>query len=61
MASPLSNLVNNLSEEIHKIKCKHKHDDKKCESCGTKYKNCDYLLEYLNFKDDLLEYKCLCC
>ena len=29
MVSPLSNLVNNLSEEIH--------DDKKCETCGIKY------------------------
>ena len=28
MASSLSNLVNNRSEEIHNIKCKHKHDDK---------------------------------
>ena len=31
MASSLSNLVNNLSEEIHRIKCKYEHDDKKCE------------------------------
>ena len=29
MASSLSNLVNNLSDRIHKIKCKHGHDDKK--------------------------------
>ena len=29
MASSLSNLVNNLSEEIHRIKCKFGHDDKK--------------------------------
>ena len=33
---------------------------KKCESCGIKYKYYDYLLEYANFKDDLIEYKCLC-
>ena len=31
MASSLSNLVNNLSEEIHRIKCKYGHDDKKCQ------------------------------
>ena len=31
-----SNLVNNLSEGIHKIKCKFEHNDKKCETCGTK-------------------------
>ena len=30
MASSLSNLVNNLSDEIHRIKCKYGHDDKKC-------------------------------
>ena len=27
MASSLSNLVNNLSEGIHKIKCKYGHND----------------------------------
>ena len=32
MASSLSNLVNNLSEGIQKIKCKHRHNDKKCET-----------------------------
>ena len=25
------------------------------------YKYCDYFLEYANFKDDLIECKCLCC
>ena len=29
MASPLPNPVNNLSEEIHKIKCKYGHNKKK--------------------------------
>ena len=28
MASSLSNVVNNLSQEIHIIKCKYGHDDK---------------------------------
>ena len=28
MASSLSNLVNNLPEEIHKDKCKYGHDEK---------------------------------
>ena len=32
MASSLSNLVNNLADVIHKIKCKYGHDDKKCET-----------------------------
>ena len=27
-----SNLVNNLSEGLHGIKCKLEHDDKKCET-----------------------------
>ena len=25
------------------------------------YKYCDCFLEYTNFKDDLIEYKCCCC
>ena len=29
ITSSLSSLVNNLSEGIHKIKCKYGHDDKK--------------------------------
>ena len=28
----LSNFVNNLAEGIHKIKCKHKHDDNKWQT-----------------------------
>ena len=55
MASSLSNLANNLSEGIHKIKCKYGHDNKKCETCRIKYKNCECFLEYENFKDDLIE------
>ena len=61
MASSFSNLVNNHSEGIHRIKCKFEHDDKKRKTCRTKYKYCDCFLEYTNFKDDLIEYKCLCC
>ena len=61
MASSLSNLVNNLSEGIHRIKCKYEYNDKKCETCGIKYKHCDCFLEYTNFEDDLIEYKCLSC
>ena len=58
MASSLSNPVNNLCEGIHKIKCKYEH--KTCETFRIKYKNCDYFLEYINVKDDLLQYKRLC-
>ena len=54
MASSSSNLINNLSEGIHRIKCKFGLDDKKCETCGISF------LEYTNFKYDLIEYKCLC-
>ena len=37
------------------------HDDKKCETCGIKYKYCDRFLEYANFRDDLIDFKCFCC
>ena len=43
MTSSLSNLVDNLIEEIHKIKCK----------------DCGYFYEYESFKDNLIKYKCL--
>ena len=32
IAISLSNLINNLSEGIHEIKCKYGHHDKKCET-----------------------------
>ena len=60
-ASSLSNLVNDLSEGIHMVKFKFEHNYKKCETCGTKFTFCDCFLEYTNFKDDLIEYKCLYC
>ena len=56
-ASSLSNLVNNLSDGIYRIKCICGHDDKKCETCKMKYKYCYCFLEHTN----LLEYKCFCC
>ena len=37
------------------------HDDKKCETCGIRYKHWNCFREHTNFKDDLIEYKCLCC
>ena len=51
MASSLSNLVNNVSEGIHRTKCKFGHDDKKCKTCRIKYKHGDCFLEYANLKD----------
>ena len=55
MASLLSNLVSNKSERLHRIKCKLGRDDKKCETCGIKYKYCHCFPECTNFKDDLIE------
>ena len=57
----LSNLVNNPSEEIHIIKCKCGHDDKKRETCKFKSNYCSCAIEYKNDKDDLIENKFLCC
>ena len=45
MATLLSNLVDNLTEGIHKIKCK----------------DCDCFLEYESVKDILIKHKCLSC
>ena len=45
MASSLLNLVDNLTEVSHKIKCK----------------DCDCFLEYKNAKDNLNKYKYLSC
>ena len=59
MASSLSNLVNNVSEGFHRIKCKFGNDDKQCETGGIEYKYCNCFLEYTNFNDDLIKYKCL--
>ena len=55
MASSLSNLVNNLAEGIHKIKCKYGPDNEKSKTCGIKYKDCACCLEYTNNKDKLVE------
>ena len=46
MTSLLSNIVNNLTERIHKIKCKYGHDDKKCEVYGIK--NAKTVTAFLN-------------
>ena len=61
VASCFSNLVDKISEGIHRIKCKFRHDDKECETCGIKYKCCDSFLELTNFKENLTEYNCLYC
>ena len=61
MASSLSNLVNNLSEGHHRIKCKLGHDDKKCETYGIRYKYFHCFIKNTKFKDDLPEYNSLVC
>ena len=61
MASSLSDLVNNLSNGIHKNKYKYGHDDKKIKMCVIKHKYCNCFLEYKKFKDGLIECKGLCC
>ena len=50
MASSLSNLVNNLSEGIHRIKCKYRHDNKISGTCGIKNKCYVCFLEYKPLK-----------
>ena len=44
MTNSLSNIVNNLSEERQRTKCKLGHDNKKRETCKSKCKSCDYFL-----------------
>ena len=55
----LANLVN-LAKVIRKFKCKYRHDDKKCEYCGIRYRDCECHSEYTNITDNLRESKCLC-
>ena len=61
MANSLSNFVNNLAERIHKIKLKYGNSNKKCETCGIKFEDCECCFEYTSVNDDSLQYKCLCC
>ena len=45
MLTSLSNLDDNLTDGIHKIR----------------HKNCDWFLEYESVTDNLIKYKCLSC
>ena len=58
MASLLPNLVNNLAMELIKLNV---NTDTMIKTCGTKYKDCECCLEYTNFNENLIKYKCLCC
>ena len=59
MANSLSDLVinHNLPKGIHRIKFKSGYNDKKCDTYGIKYEYCDCFLEYINFKNDIIEFK----
>ena len=46
MANILSNLVNIIAKGFHKIKCKHGYYNKKFETYGIKYKDCECSLGY---------------
>ena len=61
MASSLSNLVNNLSEGIHKIKYKYGHEDKNVKLAELNLNIANCFLEKTNLKDELTECNCLCC
>ena len=50
MASSFSNLVHDLYEGTHRIKCKFGQNDKKCETCGIKYKYCAVSLNIQKLK-----------
>ena len=61
MVSLLSNLVDNLTEGILKIKCEYGHGIKEWEISGIKYNDCEFSRVYTNVKDDLTKYKWLRC
>ena len=50
-----------ISERIHKIKSKYRHNDKKYQTFRSTHEICDCYLEYTDLEDVLIEYKCLCC
>ena len=43
-----------------KMKYKYGHDNKKCEKCKIKYKDCECHLEYTNANDNLVVFRCIC-
>ena len=61
MANLFSNLVDNPAEGIHKIKCKHGHDNKNAKRVELNTKIVSAVLNTQTLKIFLLEYKCLCC
>ena len=53
----LSSFVDNLAEEIGKIKCKYGHGNEKYETCRIKYKYCKCCSEKVNVKGNLITCK----
>ena len=45
---------------LKEFKYKYEHNNKTCQTCGIKYKDCECCLEYANFQDDLMECNYLC-
>ena len=56
MANSLSDLASNPSEETHKIKSKYGYNDKKKRNLQY----CDCFIKYVNFQDNLIQWKCFC-
>ena len=50
----MQDLVNNLAECIHKIKCKYGNDDKKVKLSELNTKIATFLLDTQTLKDDLI-------
>ena len=59
--SPLSNFVNNLLKEFIKLNGNTDRMIKNIKHAELDTEIVTFFLEYINFKDDLIEYKCLCC
>ena len=55
LASSLSSPVNTFFEGVRRVKCIYEHDQKKCQTCGIKYKYCDCFLEYTSCKSHSTE------
>ena len=58
MAYSLSNLINNLAEGFHKIKCKNEHDNN-AKRLELHAKIATAFLNTPNVRDNLIEYKCM--
>ena len=61
MASLLSNLANNLAERIFKVKWEYGYDNENKKLVELNEEIVSVVLTKQTLKDDLIEYKCLCC